>query len=58
MSKTTAKSEATYARELIRQLLAATDPNEKQEIANELVACVAQIACELDTPGFNTHYDN
>ena len=56
MSKRSAFKEAAYARELIRQLLAATDEDEKQEIANELVGCVSQLAAELGTPGYAAGY--
>jgi hypothetical protein len=49
---TAARKEATYARELIRQLLAATDPAEKEAIANELQASVIQVASYMGAPSY------
>lgn len=48
MSKTAAKTEATYARELIRQLLTATSSDERTEILSELIASVREIAAQLE----------
>jgi hypothetical protein len=53
MSKARANSEATYARHLIRLLLAEQDPAEKTDIANTLVACVTQIAHEVGAPEYD-----
>lgn len=43
MSRTEAKEQATYTRHLIRLLLAETNPVEREDIANELVASALQI---------------
>jgi len=53
MTKKLALSEAKYSRELIRLLLQAKTDAEKEEIANELVASVIEIARQLNTPNYN-----
>jgi hypothetical protein len=53
MSKKQALSDASYARHLIRLLLAETDPDEKNVLSNELVACVTSLAHEVGAPEYD-----
>ena len=53
MSKTVAKSEATYVRELLRQIFEAKDTADLDEIATELVASAIKLCSELNAPSFS-----
>jgi hypothetical protein len=52
VSKAQAKSEATYVRELLRQIFEAKDEADLDEIATELVASTITICAELGAPSF------
>jgi hypothetical protein len=51
-----AKADAKYARQLITDLLNEQDPNEQEQIANELQASVVAIAEALRVRGY--YYGN